>query len=105
MLLRVSGQHDEADYDVTTLKDGNGGDVEHGEMLVTFVDATMGLRDRPTADLRSEIGQTLGDAALVDIAAVIATFEATDRIADATGTPLEDYKEEATVDLRREIGF
>ncbi len=105
MLLRASGQHDEADYDVAAPKDGNVGGGAHGELLVAFVDATMGIGDRSTADLRGEVGQILGDAALVDIAAVIATFEAMDRIVDSNGTPLQDFKEAVTVDLRREIGF
>ncbi len=105
MLLRASGQHDEADYDVVAPKDGNVGGGAHGELLVAFVDATMDIGDRSTADMRGEAGQILGDTALVDIAAVIATFEAIDRIVDPTGTPLHDFKEEATVDLCREIGF
>jgi hypothetical protein len=40
------------------------------------------------------------DAALVDAAAVVATFNGIDRVADSTGIPIEDAKAEATVDLR-----
>ena len=42
----------------------------------------------------------LGAAALVDAAAIVASFNAVVKIADATGSPLEDYKAEATRDLR-----
>ena len=105
MLLRASAEHDNADYDLSALKDGTGGGVAHGELLVRFVDAVMGQNDFAPEAIRIEVRETFGAAALVDIAAVIATFEATDRIADATGTPLEDYKEAATVDIRKEIGF
>ena len=105
MLLRASGEHDNVDYDLAALKDGTGGGVEDGELLIRFVDTVMDLNAEAPAVDRAEIRDVLGEAALVDIAAVIATFEATDRIADATGTPLEDYKEAATVALRKEIGF
>lgn len=105
MLLRASAEHDKADYDLTALKEGTGGGVPEGDLLVNFVDAMMARNEQDPAELRREIVATLGDAAMVDVAAVVATFEATDRIADATGTPLEDYKEAATVEIRKEIGF
>ena len=105
MLLRASGEHNNVAYDLAALKDGTGGGVEDGELLIRFVDTVINLNAEAPAVDKAEIRDVLGEAALVDIAAVIATFEATDRIADATGTPLEDYKEAATVALRKEIGF
>ena len=104
MVLRASAERDGTAYDLAALRDGGGGGVRDGDRFAAFVDALMARGGDPAA-LRAEIRETLGEAALVDIAAVIATFEATDRIADATGTPLEDYKEAATRDLRKEIGF
>ncbi len=47
----------------------------------------------------------MGAAALVDCAGVVAVFNAVVRIADATGIPLETYKEEISVELRRELGI
>ena len=41
--------------------------------------------------------------AVIDTAAVVGTFNAIDRIADACGIPIEEYKEEAYVDLRGEL--
>ena len=49
--------------------------------------------------------ETLGDAGLVDSAAVIANYCALDRVADATGIPLEPAKEANTVGLRAELGI
>ena len=40
----------------------------------------------------------MGDAALVDAAAIVATFNAIDRVADSTGIPIEDGKAAATAD-------
>jgi hypothetical protein len=45
----------------------------------------------------------LGAAALVDAAAVVASFNAVVKLADACGIPLEDFKAEATADLRAEL--
>ena len=47
----------------------------------------------------------MSKAALVDAVAVAALFNGIDRIADATGAPLETVKAEATEDLRAEIGI
>lgn len=41
---------------------------------------------------------------MTDTAAVAALFNAIDRVADATGIPLEPTKSEATSDFRAEIG-
>ena len=44
-------------------------------------------------------------AALVDAAAVAALFNGIDRVADATGIPLEDEKAESTAEIRAAIGI
>ncbi len=54
---------------------------------------------------RKAIAEALGEAALVDAAAVIASFNAYPRAADATGIPIEEGKLEATVGLRAELGL
>ncbi len=47
----------------------------------------------------------MGHEALVDTAAIIATFNAIDRVADATGIPLEEDKAAMTVDMRAQLGI
>ena len=47
----------------------------------------------------------MGDAALVDAAAIAATFNAIDRVADSTGIPIEDNKAEVTADFRAALGI
>jgi hypothetical protein len=47
----------------------------------------------------------MGNAALVDAAAIVATFNAIDRVADATGIPIEDNKAESTADIRAALGI
>ncbi len=54
---------------------------------------------------RQRLGDALGDAGFVDASAVIANYSALDRVADATGIPLEAAKEANTVELRTELGI
>ena len=105
MLLRASAEHDNTNDDIAALKGGTGGGVEHGELSVRFVDSAMGLNKETLAAVRKEIREIHGELALFDIAATIATFEATDRTADATGTPVEDYREAAPLNYGVKLGF
>jgi hypothetical protein len=50
--------------------------------------------------MRDALKAPLGQAGLVDAAAVVGLFNAIDRVADATGIPLEPEKATATADFR-----
>jgi hypothetical protein len=65
----------------------------------------LGVDDRRLDEIRSAIRSGIGAAALVDAAAIAATFNGIDRVADATGIPIEDSKAEATEDLRAALGI
>ena len=54
-------------------------------------------------DARRRVREALGDSGFVDASAVIANYSALDRVADATGIPLETAKEANTVELRAEL--
>ena len=60
---------------------------------------------RRQARARQDIYRSLGAAALVDAAAIVASFNAVVKIADGTGIPLEEAKAQATADLRDELGL
>jgi hypothetical protein len=105
-LLRASSKTKGENYDLTLLTGGCGdGNVPHGALLVEFAKAVLGTDDRALSAIRSEIRAKMGDAALVDAAAIAATFNAIDRVADATGIPIEDNKAEATSDFRAALGI
>ncbi len=55
--------------------------------------------------MRHDLMAKMGQEALVDTAAIIATFNAIDRVADATGIPLEEDKAAMTVDMRAQLGI
>ena len=79
--------------------------VPHGALLNTFAEAVLGTDDTQLETVRNAIVTELGPAALVDAAAVIAGFTQMDRIADATGIPLDDFVIEATNDVREDLGL
>jgi hypothetical protein len=81
------------------------GNVAHGGLLVAFAEAVLGEDDGRLSTLASQIRVDMSDAALVDAAAIVATFNAIDRVADATGIRIEDAKAEATADFRVALGI
>jgi len=79
--------------------------VPHGQVLIDLVAAVHGGEEAAMAMARRAVRESLGDAAFVDACATIASFSAVVKIADGTGIPLEDYKEEATRELRQELAI
>ncbi len=107
MRLRVSGDQTGNEYDLTPVMDGNMADsgLPHGDLMNEFTEAIMERDTARIANARRAIIETLGEAAMVDAAAVIAAFNAYPRMADATGIPLEDAKEAATAAMRLDLGL
>ena len=103
-MLRESSKAKGEPYDLGLLVGGKGdGNIPHGALLVAFADAVLGDDDRRLAEIRITIGDKIGGAALVDAAAIVATFNAIDRVADSTGIPIEDGKAASTADVRAEL--
>ena len=105
MRLRVSGQQTGNDYDLDLVMGGEVVDsgLPHGALMNDFVEAICARDTDRTARARAAIVETLGEAAMVDAAAMIAAFNAYPRMADATGIPLEDAKAAATATMRQEL--
>ncbi len=85
--------------------DAAGVGVPQGELLVEFGEAMLGIDLQRRERARVAVQAAMGDAALVDAAAVVASFNAVVKVADATGIPLEGFKADATADLRAELGL
>jgi hypothetical protein len=62
-------------------------DIPHAAQLVAFAEAVVQRDPARTGQARSALRAALGDAGLVDTAAVVAAFHGFVRIADATGIP------------------
>jgi alcohol dehydrogenase class IV len=105
-LLRESSNAKGEGYDLNLLTGAGGdGNIPHGALLVSFADAVLGTDDQRLDEVRAAIRSRMGNAALVDAAAIVATFNAIDRVADATGIPIEDNKAESTADIRAALGI
>jgi hypothetical protein len=99
-LLRASGQHDNRDYALHGVMDGaTATGVTAGEALLSLVDASLGHDRAALEQARAVVRDSLGEAALLDAAAVVGGFDGITRIADATGIPLEPAKAEQTADF------
>ena len=107
MLLRASGLTQNRDYDLkpVTGAAGGGGGIAHGRLLIDFAETVLGEDEEALDRARAALQSAIGPAGLVDAAGVIGLFNAIDRIADATGIPLEAEKAAATVDLRFALGL
>lgn len=86
------------------LGEGDGG-IPNGALLGRFAAAAIGDDAAVLADLRGEVAAALGDAALVDAAAIVATFNAITRVADSTGIPIDEARIEPSAGLRRQLGI
>jgi len=79
--------------------------IPHAARLMSFTDAVHAGDAARIAAERSALRAEMGVAAAIDAAAVAALFNAIDRVADATGTQVEDEKAAATADLRVTMGI
>jgi hypothetical protein len=87
-MLRESMQITGKEVDVRGVTQGfDEVDIPHAAALVEFAEAVC-LRDWPrTAKAREKLRSALGEAGMVDAAAIVAAFHGFVRIADATGIP------------------
>jgi alkylhydroperoxidase family enzyme len=106
LLLRESGRTFDTIYDLQAVTGtAESGGVPHGGVLIAFAEAVLGEDDATLAEARDAVQAVLGPAGLVDAAAVVGLFNAIDRVADATGIPLEPEKATASADLRAALGL
>lgn len=102
----MSGDQTGDTYDLHAVMDGDDdGGVPHGRILSDFAEGICRRDDAKAVSARKAIVQAMGEAAMVDAAAVIAAFNAYPRAADATGIPLEDMKIDMTADIREDLGL
>ncbi|MBI07977.1 MAG: hypothetical protein CMM55_00520 [Rhodospirillaceae bacterium] len=73
--------------------------------MIEFAEAILSDDKGRLDAAREAILTSMGSDAVVDSAGVAGLFNAIDRIADATGAPLEKDKEEMTAEMREAIGI
>jgi hypothetical protein len=84
-----------------------GGDVgvAHAAELVAFAEAVLGSDDTRLAEARAALRAVLTPEAYVEVAATVAAFSVVDRIADATGIPVDDMMLVMSAEVRAELGL
>jgi hypothetical protein len=104
----VSGELEGARYDLHALTAGQTAapvGVPHERELVALAEAVVRGGDTELADARRAALAALGEEGFVAASAVAANFERMDRIADATGIPLDAPLDAISVGLRAELGL
>lgn len=94
------------EVDLSQINDGaehGDGGVAHGARLMAFTDAVMAEDDGALQRERAALRAVLSDAAFVDTCATIGAFNVVDRIADATGIPLDDSLVSMSSAVRAEL--
>lgn len=74
--------------------------MPHGNLLIRFAEALLGEEDHGLTRARDALAAALGPPGLADAAGVVGLFNAIDRVADATGIPLEPEKAAVSADFR-----
>jgi hypothetical protein len=107
-MLRESNNTIGTTFDMSDVTGGVSGetDIPHAELLSAYAEAVYHRDGGLIAKKQAEIRQILGDAALVDCAAVASAFHGFVRVADGTGIPYEGAGGGTdTTDLRSEAGI
>jgi hypothetical protein len=90
-----------AAVDVRAVNGAGDGAVSYGAEILAFVEAVM--RGEPAGAERDRLRAVLAPEAFVDAVAVLASFNVVDRIADATGIPLDPALDAMSRDVRDEL--
>ena len=79
--------------------------IPNGHLLIEFAEAVAGSDDDRLQRARAAVQTGMGASALVDSAGIVGFFNAIDRVADSTGTPLDAKTAADTESLRRNLGI
>ena len=79
--------------------------IAGGDVLSAYAEAALGDDEAEIAVSRSAVQSELGDAAMVDAAAVIANFQRMVRIADGCGIPLDEPVMMMSQSIREDLGL
>tara|TARA_B100000953_G_C17929540_1_gene393438 strand:+ start:181 stop:492 length:312 start_codon:yes stop_codon:yes gene_type:complete len=88
---------------VKELGDDDGG-VVHGALLARLCDAVAGKDTEVMANVREQVLRDMGPDQLVDAVGVSAMFHMMNRVANATGTPLDSIMLKAGPAIAASIG-
>ena len=106
MLLRASGEREDASFDLTAVTDDSrDSGVPHGAELLRLTELAIGGDRQALAAAREAASAVMGRQQMVDALVVAAAFNGITRVADCTGIPLDENTEATTVDMRAMVGL
>ena len=106
MVLRASAEADGMEVDLTAIADpARDPGIPAGRELLAFSDALLGTDTDALDAARDALLAALGGDGLVGAAMIAANFSRNDRIANATGIPLEPPFVEQSADFRDALGI
>ena len=106
MLLRASGERDQAEYDLSAVTDDAlDAGVVHSKWLRALTEQTIRGEWQALGKTRTAASEALGAQQTVDALVVASAFNGITRVADATGIPLDDNTAATTVEMRRQVGL
>ncbi len=105
MLLRASSEIQDQGVNLQGLVSATDTGVIAGAALTAFADAVVQGDAEAIGRARDTVTAELGEAAMVDAAAVIANFQRMVRIADGTGIPLDEPVLMMTQNIRQDLGI
>ncbi|MDG2332833.1 MAG: hypothetical protein P8Q97_01275 [Myxococcota bacterium] len=93
MLLGLSGEASNQEVALGVVGGSQRGDagVPHGELLVRLCEAMVAEDREAVAAVRSEMVAAMNEAAFVDAVGVSSLFHLMNRVANATGTPIDAF--------------
>ena len=102
----MGGEQAETTVDVGVVgtAEGDGG-VPHGQEVLDFVDAAMTYDPDAAAEAREALTKAVGEAGMVDAAAVTGMFQWNTRAADTIGIPIEEPTRERRSAVGELFGF
>jgi len=107
-VLRASAEHSGGKVDYNAIIGGvaaGSTGIPNDTLLIEFAEAVLDDDPARLDAARQAILNGMGGEALSDSAGVAGLFNAIDRVADATGAPVEPWKADETADLRAAIGI
>jgi len=106
MLLRASGERENADYDLGAITDDKRDPgVVDAHWLRALTEFTISRDWDKVADTLPEAASRMGYQQAVDALVVASAFNGITRVADATGIPLDASTADNTVDMRAMVGL
>ena len=106
-MLRASAQATSTEVDIQAVNgdaDSAAVGIEFGPELLRFAES-VARRSTDLPERRRDLLDAAGPDVLVDAAGVAGNFQRMVRIADSTGIPLDSMAEEASRELRAELGI